>query len=91
VKIIDVRKAADPIACAKKYFIAASVSWLPEDRVIRGTIDKRFNSILAHIIIQLLLERAIKVERPKVEKNSEEKGCEESIKIEEGLNLLNQN
>lgn len=91
VKIIPARKVADPIAWAKKYFIAASVSWFLEDMVIRGIIERRFNSILAHIIIQLFLEIAIKVESPNVEINREEKGWKEIIKIEEELNLLCQN
>lgn len=88
VKITAARNEAEPIACAKKYFIAASVSWLAEERVIKGIIDKRLSSILVHIIIQLFLDRAIIVESPKVEENKEEKGYVEIIKIEWELNPL---
>ena len=68
------RKEAEPIAWAKKYFIAASVSWLDAEEVIRGIIESKFNSILAHMIIQLFLDSAIKVDIPRVDKNKEENG-----------------
>ena len=91
IKITAAKNEAEPIACAKKYFIAASVSWLDDVEVIRGIIERRFNSILAHIIIQLFLDKAIIVDIPKVDRNRREKGYVESIKIEEELNLLYQN
>lgn len=90
-EIMATRKEAEPMACAKKYFIAASVSWLIEVIVIRGIIDNRFSSILAHIIIQLFLDRAIIVESVRVDENKRKNGCIVIIKIEEELNLLCQN
>lgn len=71
--IIAASKVAEPIACAKKYFIAASDSWFEDVKVIRGSMDNKFSSILAQTIIQLFLERAIKVERSRVEINIDEK------------------
>jgi hypothetical protein len=89
--ITAARKVAEPIAWAKKYFIAASVSWFVEDRVNSGIIERRFSSILPHITIQLFLDKAIRVESPRVDVNRREKGNMESIKIEEESNLLHQN
>lgn len=54
-------------------------------------MDSKFNSILAQIIIQLFLERAIKVERSKVEINIDEKGWGAIIEIDEELNLFYRN
>lgn len=89
--IIAASKEAEPIVCAKKYFIAASDSWFEDVKVIRGSIDSKFNSILAQIIIQLFLERAIIVERNRVEMKRDEKGCRVIIKIDEELNFFCQN
>jgi len=38
------RSSPDPIACAKKYFIAASFSRFIEELVMRGIKDRRFSS-----------------------------------------------
>jgi hypothetical protein len=58
---------------------------------MRGSIDNRFSSILAQIIIQLFLERAIKVESMREGTKSDVKGEIVIIKIDEELNLFYQN
>ena len=42
----------DPKAWARKYFIAASFSWLRDLKVIRGINDIRFSSNPIHVKIQ---------------------------------------
>lgn len=52
---------ADPIACARKYFTAPSVSWFVLVAHIRGMNLNRLISIAIHAMIQLVLDTAISV------------------------------
>lgn len=52
---------AEPIAWAKKYFTAPSVSWFVLVAHIRGIKLNRLISIAAHAMIQFVLDTAIKV------------------------------
>jgi len=61
IDILDISNNADPMACARKYLIEPSVSWLFFVCIIMGINLKRFNSIAAHRRIQFVLDKAIKV------------------------------
>jgi hypothetical protein len=47
------------MACTRKYFTLASVSWLFWDDEIKGTNERRFSSRPTHISSQLLEHRTI--------------------------------
>lgn len=65
--ILENNNIEDPRAWAKKYFIAASVSWDNDDLKIKGINLSMFNSIATHTISHLDLEIAISVLRSKVD------------------------
>lgn len=60
--------------------IEASCSWLVARLHIRGVKDIRFNSILAHIINQWFLDRAINVEEANTVRKRGLYGGREDIK-----------
>lgn len=61
IDILEYNISADPSACAKKYFTAASVSWFAPLYKIIGINDRRFTSIDSHAINQFELDKAINV------------------------------
>jgi hypothetical protein len=63
IDILDINNSADPKACARKYLMEPSVSWLFFLCIIMGINLRRFNSIAAHRRIQFVLDKAIKVLR----------------------------
>jgi hypothetical protein len=61
--ILAINIIADPMACARKYFTAPSVSWLVLVEHINGINLNRLISMAIHAVIQLVLDNAIKVLR----------------------------
>lgn len=61
IDILVIRSRADPSACARKYLIDPSVSWLFFVCIIIGINLRRFNSIAAHKRIQFVLDKAMRV------------------------------
>jgi hypothetical protein len=59
---LNINISAEPRACARKYFTAASVSWFICEETIKGINLIRFSSILTQINSQLDLEMTIKVD-----------------------------
>lgn len=55
----NVSSIADPNACARKYLIHPSVSWLCLDCIMIGINLRRFNSMAAQRKSQFVLEIAI--------------------------------
>lgn len=55
----EINSMEEPVAWARKYFVAASVSWFEEEEVIRGMKDSIFSSKEAHKVIKLEDEHAI--------------------------------
>lgn len=58
---------AEPNACARKYFTAASVSCFVWERSINGMRERRFSSKAAHMIIRFLEEMDSRVLRIRAE------------------------
>ena len=58
----DISNIIDPVACTRKYLVAASSSLFLFVVRIKGMIDIRFTSMLSHSMIQLDDDIIIKVE-----------------------------
>jgi len=69
--------------------IADSVSCFSFFRIIKGRKDIKFNSSPNHTVNQLCAVKAIMVPENKEEKNRQEKGNKECIKVRIELNYSN--
>lgn len=84
INIPPSRRQIEPVACARKYLVLASVSCWDIVVDMRGRKESRFSSRPDHMVNQSLADKAIRVPEMRVVENSAVAGVGVSMKSRRG-------